>query len=106
MQDKKSNLLLKEITPNALNVVAQESELEKRKKELAEKRQLYKPEDSNNYKVQKSSFTYKILEEERVKKEEKLAQDKIKHDLYERKQRYSKLVQDVFAPKLKRETLC
>ena len=51
MQDKKSNLLLKEITPNTLNVVAQESELEKRKKELAEKRQLYKPEDSNNYKV-------------------------------------------------------
>lgn len=51
------------------------SELEKRKRELAEKRLMYKPEllqENNNFKSKKSSFTVKILEEEKLRKEKEL----------------------------------
>lgn len=80
------------------------SELDKRKKELAEKRLAYKPElliqEGGNYKAKKSAFTVKVLEEEKQRKEKELIAENERKVLFEKRQKYGKLVKDNYAPKV------
>ena len=59
---------------------------------------MYKPSETEvkSFKYQYSSFTYKVLEEEKKKREELLKLEEQKKELQVRRIKYGRLVKDVY----------
>eukprot|EP00825_Cyclidium_porcatum_P042908 TRINITY_DN595_c0_g1_i6.p1 TRINITY_DN595_c0_g1~~TRINITY_DN595_c0_g1_i6.p1 ORF type:complete len:464 (-),score=122.16 TRINITY_DN595_c0_g1_i6:180-1571(-) len=121
--DKRSNIVLKDLqtkgnlqkidaalagplqqqSSSLDNKISESSELEKRKKELAMKRQMYNPHEvasQKPLKVEKTMFTQKVLEEQKQIREEMIKKEEDKKEQLIRRMKYGKIVKDLYKPKI------